>query len=539
MRFFRLLRRLRGHEGMSLVMAVGVLGVLSVSGSSVVYYTSSSVRTAQFSKQNASAYDLAEAGINEMVSILNNSPQNNAFNEYLLGKNPDGTLTKTVHTYDTGTVTWWGTLDKTLGTTATWSLTSVGAIKNATGAAGDVTRTITAKVPVYPVATQELTNPAWNYIFSWGTGRTCDMTIDNTVSVKTRLYVAGNLCLSNQGNVAGDATNPGDVSLVVQGNLTMHSNQNYVGQSGSPLGSAQIGQGCKYNGASAFRNPCKSGAQTPGDNIWALNAAGWPSTPGDVGNTPPALTRPAADFDNWYLNASPGPFFPCQSSGGTPPTWDNNQNTASPSVATMDRSVSGSFNLTPTSSYKCETAAGKILWNATTTDSPTYGPARTLTINGTMFIDGNARIEPPSGNVTYQYNGQATLYLRGTFVIKNTNLCGSVSGSSCDFSSWNPNTEMLTIVADGDGTGVTAQNDLPANTSIELKNASFQGALYASHNLQLDTTSRADGPMVAKEVVLGQSIATDSFTTIQTVPAGMPGTPLVVAQPDKPQLYSG
>jgi hypothetical protein len=39
--------------------------------------------------------------------------------------------------------------------------------------------------------------------------------------------------------------------------------------------------------------------------------------------------------------------------------------------------------------------------------------------------------------------------------------------------------------------------------------------------------------------VLGQSIDTDDFPMIVTVPSGMPGNPAVYAQPNPPQLYSG
>jgi hypothetical protein len=56
-----------------------------------------------------------------------------------------------------------------------------------------VTRTLTAKVPVIPTYTQPLNNPAWNFIYSRGTGQTCDMTIANSVLVQSPLYVAGNL----------------------------------------------------------------------------------------------------------------------------------------------------------------------------------------------------------------------------------------------------------------------------------------------------------------------------------------------------------
>src|SRR5687768_13028280 len=158
----RLRRFLRRQDGMTLVMAVGILGVLTLTGGTLVYYSSTNLRSAEFSTENASAYDLAEAGINEMMAVLS-KPQNNSLNKYLLGYEDGGTVEKTVHDYSGGTLTWWGILDEPA---ATWTLNSVGTIKNPTGAAGEITRTLSAKVPVTPVVSQPLNNPAWNYVYS-------------------------------------------------------------------------------------------------------------------------------------------------------------------------------------------------------------------------------------------------------------------------------------------------------------------------------------------------------------------------------------
>ena len=164
-------------------MAVGILGMLTLTGTTLIYYTNTNARSAEYSGRNASAYDLAEAGINEMMAVLS-KPENNALMPDL--------LPSTTHTYTNGRVTWSGTLDQLA---QTWSLTSTGRIKNPTGNANDVLRTLTAKVPVTPTLTQPLNNPAWNYIYSTKTGSPCDMTIANNVSGSSRLYVEGNLCL--------------------------------------------------------------------------------------------------------------------------------------------------------------------------------------------------------------------------------------------------------------------------------------------------------------------------------------------------------
>ena len=96
-------RLLRRQDGITLVMAVGILGVLTMSGATVVYFSNTNARTAEHSTAYTSSYHLAEAGINEMMAILSR-PENNALNKYLLGYQADGSVTHTVHEYDLGTV---------------------------------------------------------------------------------------------------------------------------------------------------------------------------------------------------------------------------------------------------------------------------------------------------------------------------------------------------------------------------------------------------------------------------------------------------
>ena len=185
-------------------MAVGILGVLTVSGTTLIYYSSTNARSVSYSSTNSKAYDLAEAGINEMMAILS-KPQNNALKTNL--------LPSTTSTYSDGTVTWSGTLNEA---TQTWSLTSTGTIANPTGAtASNVRRTLTAQVPVTPSFAQPLNNPAWNYVFATRTGDPsgCDLTLNNNVSGGSRLYISGNLCLNNNVSVT---SNP----LVVKGKLS-------------------------------------------------------------------------------------------------------------------------------------------------------------------------------------------------------------------------------------------------------------------------------------------------------------------------------
>jgi hypothetical protein len=497
----RLRRLLRRQDGITLVMAVGILGMLSLTGATLVYYSSTNARSVEYSVRNASAYDLAEAGIDEMMAILS-KPTNNAL--------MPGLLPETTHDYDNGTVTWSGTLNQL---TQTWSLTSTGRIDNPTSASSsDVTRTLTAKVPVTPTLTQPLNNPAWNYIYATGTGQPCDMTISNNVSGSSRLYVEGNLCLLN--NVAINQT-----SLLVKGNLDL-SNNAEVGASTSMSTRVEtyVGGNCRYGGGS-WATPCTGNQDTR--RIYSKKDG--PSYVVGVSNSVPVIAAPSADVSAWYANSIPGPALDCSSANGarsgTPPTWDND--------GVRNNSVP-IFELTPASSYTCRvgpanTPSGELSWNATT---------KVLTVYGTMFIDGSIKLTNGQLN---SYNGQATLYLSGTVSMNNnTKLCGGVSGSSCDFSAWNPNTEMLTFVTGGSGGLAGTGNGILIDNGGQ-----FQGGLFSQYAVRFANNSRSDGPIVGSTMIFDNNVQNDQFPTITTVPVGMPGNPAVYAQPNPPQLYSG
>jgi hypothetical protein len=503
-------RLLRRQDGITLVMAVGILGVLTVSGTTLIYYSSTNARSVSYSTANASAYDLAESGINEMMSILS-KPDNNALNKYLLGEQTNGTVTHTTHTYQGGTVEWYGTLAQSVTGSSTWSLTSIGKVANPTGASvSQVTRTLTAKVPVVPTYTQPLNNPAWNFIYSRGTGQTCDMTIQQSVVVQSPLYVAGNLCLTNTASVTSGP-------LVVQGSLTMSQSANFAGTSTTPLNQLNVRNGCKWKN-NALHNPCQQGAGASGfDNVWATL----------IGNNPPVSPAPTADFDAWYLNSNPGPYYPCLTTTGTPPLFDNDQGSAAaPSAAKRNNSLPTVQDLTPSTSYTCKSSNGELSWNAST---------KVLTANGTIFIDGSAQIQNGAVNT---YTGSATIYISGTLLIKNSSMCQAVANGQCTTSGWNPAQRMLVFVVNGNGSGGAPQSQVSGGDSVQLVSAYAQGALYATNAIDLGTTSQFDGPLDGSTVLLGQSTSS-FFPGFTFVPAGMPGNPEVYAQPQPPQLYAG
>jgi Tfp pilus assembly protein PilX len=480
----------RCQRGFVLPLTLGISTVLAIVGTTAITYTTSGARTASRSTADQKAYALAEAGVNDALAVLS-LPSNNALDPYLL---PSTTVA-----YDGGTVTYSGTLDQSSGT---WTISATGLMRNPTGPnTSPVRRTLGVNVAIDPSYSQPLNNMAWNYIWAKATGSTCDMTIGQSVNVATPLYVEGNLCLQNSATISSGP-------LVVKGSLTMTQKANGVGQPSAAVNEAHIGGACQYwNKAANY--PCKGSP----DNVYART----------LDQNVPALTPPTADWTKWYLNADPGPYYPCVEKSGTPPVFDNDQTSASaPNASTRNNSVLTVFDLTPALSYSCKTAAGELSWNAL---------SDVLTVKGTVYIDGSVVVD---NGGTDTYDGQGSLYVSGTVLIKNTKLCAVADGSgNCSMAGWDPNSRLLVLVADGHG-GQAAAND-----SIQLVSATFQGALYATSAIENDTTSSVIGPMIGSTVILGQSVTT-SFPAIRIVPTGMPALQnTIYAQPRAPTGYTG
>jgi hypothetical protein len=489
---------------MALIMAIGIMAVLGTAGATSMYYATAGARTSDYSKTKSGTFSLAESGIASVMSVLNN-PTTNALDPDALCATGQHTPCSQTTTYANGTtVTWSGVLNRS---TAVWDVTSIGSARNSSASPSKVTQRLTAKVSVTPTNTQPLNNPSWNYMFATRTGNTCDETLNNNVGGGSRMYVAGNLCIGNNANLAPSA-------LVVLGDLTLNNNASVGAATNmSTRVEGYVGGRCQYGGG-AWATPC-SGNQDA-NHIYSKKNP--PSYVVGVNNSPTLLSVPTTDFPGWYENAIPGPSQSCTTSSGTPPVFDNN-------YPTRDNSVVTSFDLTPVSSYTCRVGpsgspSGELSWNAAT---------NVLTVSGTIFIDGSAKVSSSLA----QYNGQAALYLSGTFLVTGK-LCGGISGGTCDFASWNPNTEMLTIVTNSTG------GQVPAGDGVQLSNnAGFQGALYSTGAIDMGNNAATDGPMVGTEIILSNNVTTSAFGTITTVPVGQPGNPEVYAQPNPPQMFSG
>jgi hypothetical protein len=569
-----MISRLKQQTGTALVMSVGVLAVLTVSGTTLVAYTTSNSRLSSYSKENELAFSLAEAGLNTAMAVLAN-PDNDPLKQETL---PSSEATASTATYERGTAKWYGTFS---AGDQMWTVTAIGLQDNPTGhRAAQVRRKLTAKVPVVPTNTQANANPIWNYIYARATGSPCDVTLSNNLSGQSRFYVAGNLCLNPNVSITSEYLN-------VQGNLDLMNNAN-VGTTSARV-KTYVGGDCRYGVGSWTTAPQHCSGDQDSRRIYSTLDGGGVG----VNRPAPIVTEPTANFGQWYEDAAPGPALPCTSSSGTPPTWDNDYPNKNNNM--------GTFELTPASSYSCRfgpgawttlasalnatqttitvssaagfpskpfririddeymsvtggfgtttwtvtravngstaashvtsqtvtwddsDAVGMLIWNATT---------KTLTVKGTMYIDGSASI---TNGFVNMYNGHSTLYLSGVFYINNgSKLCGGVSGNDCAFADWDPNYELLTIITDGVG-GVAGSG----NGVLIDNNAQYQGGLFATYDVEFINNARSDGPIVGRTVKLANNVQNDQFPTVTTVPSGMPGTSTVRAYPRPPQMFAG
>ena len=596
------LERLGEERGIALVMALGILVVCGIMVTTVIAYSSSGQRTSSFSKARLTAFDAADAGMNNAFAVLN-LPTNNALDPSILPPchtaNPDTSTpaatnptwmtsssnltsqsTWNTNVYGNGTTYWCGDLDR-YG--AQWFLRSLGSVRNPTAQSpGNATRTLTSKVTIQPTLTQPKNNPVWDYLYAGHTGSACDQTLNNNISGSSRMYVAGNLCLSPNVNLAQS-------KVIVGGNLDLGNNSSVgANTSLSTRVETQVGNNCRYGSNSPPWVACTGNQDA--NHIFSKLADG---TTIGVNHVPEVIAPPAADFVTWYQNSIPGPAQSCTTASGTTPTFDTN-------YPSRDNNVSSIFDLTPASSYTCRvgpgaattlgsainatqttitvssasgfpssgnyrirvddeemtvtggqgtttwtvtrgangtTAAshvisqtvnwddaatsGEISWNATT---------KTLSLTGTIFIDGSAKISDSAVNT---YNGHATLYLSGTFYA-NGSLCAVSSGSNCNFLGWNPDFDMLMIVANGNGGQVN-----PGDSIQIANNFSYQGGLYAINAVEFGNNVNVDGPIVGSQIVLSNNLTTNAFPAITVVPAGMPSNKDVYAQPNPPQSFSG
>jgi Tfp pilus assembly protein PilX len=518
MKRLRAIRPLADERGQSLVLALLVLTFLAISLGVLMFFTAGNQRNANYQKSAQVATSLAEAGVNNAVSVLAN-PANGCCLEQttstVLPTSEAAAITagdtKTgASAYQPGTtVTWWGSLNTNAtynGTTGNvvWTLYGKATVPNPTGpSASPVVKLMSAQVLVNAPVPTNYQVGVWNTVYSpFGPTTGCDTSFGQGVTVTIPVYVGGNLCMGNNASI----TRP----VYVGGYLFFSNKQASIGANNSRINSAHVGGYCQVQNSGTQVNPCKSESTNPSTNIW-------------VTGSPANLTGPASDFagiaapqicwdgsqsactnnppGGWYSFASPGPMHPC----GAVIPFDNGDGIMN------DTYQATPFNLTPSTSYSCQTGQGQLSWDATN---------RVLTVVGTIFFDGSVTMTT-SGNTPITYTGtgsggactnagdcQAVIYASGDISIDSEKVCAVLSGNNCDWNNWDPNKKMLIFASNG-----------PNGITVGPSQTSFQGGLYATNTVATGQSAVTEGPLVSgtKTVVLGQQFG-GTFPPITILP---------------------
>jgi Tfp pilus assembly protein PilX len=507
-----LTRDLRDERGQSLVIALLVMTFLAIALGTVMFFSAGNQRNANYQKAAQVATSLAEAGVNNAVSVLSN-PSNSCCLEVAPGSTgavlPGSFATANPSTYNGNTVKWWGTLDTnapwngTANGNAVWTVYGQASVPNPTGpSAAAIVKRVSAQVHVNAPLPASFNVGVWNTVYSpFGPSVGCDTSIGQGITIAVPVYVGGNLCMGQNAVISKP--------VYVGGFLSFQNKQGSIGSNNATINSAHVGGYCQVSSGGQV-NPCKSEpvqGNQPNTNIWVTGAPNnLTGVASDfVGITAPQIcwngTQGAAACGSntpaggWYTFATPGPLHPCPAgSTGAYPTFDTD-------TVWNDTLQATPFNLTPAASYTCKIPGqGELSWDATN---------RVLTVAGTIFFDGSVTMTT-SGNAPITYKGwgsngactqigdcQSVIYASGDISIVSERLCAvlNAQASDCAWNSWDPNKKMIIFASNGP-TGVTVG---PSQTS-------FQGGLYATNTVATGQGAVTEGPLVSgtKTVVLGQ-----------------------------------
>ncbi len=194
-------RVLANERGIALVMALGLLTVLTIMGTGVAYYATTNLTATSSHRAEASAYDLAEAGVNDALATLANQLNTDGSVKTGAKKPTDPSLLATPTTVNyaalKGSVTYSGTLDTTKWV---WRIVSTGRVKSGLTYQRS---TLTKSVKVLGI-NNGADGSSWSRFYDNDTDGTC-LTIDGATFV-TNVATKGNLCIQNGGGIAGANT---------------------------------------------------------------------------------------------------------------------------------------------------------------------------------------------------------------------------------------------------------------------------------------------------------------------------------------------
>ena len=177
------LKRFLGREdGIGLIMALGVMFVVSISSAAAVSYTSTSSRQSSVDQNRQEAFSLAEAGLTHALSVLANSADPRTGADF----SSSAPITMEAGTYSYTAVR----------SGPVWTLTGIGTLPNPSGGAPLAKRLIRT-VQIQGIANVPIP-PEWDRIFA-GDPKKCAKVKD--VTVEGPFEVNGDLCLDKNAKI--------------------------------------------------------------------------------------------------------------------------------------------------------------------------------------------------------------------------------------------------------------------------------------------------------------------------------------------------
>jgi Tfp pilus assembly protein PilX len=521
-------RLVQEESGIALVLALGILVVLAIVVTAGVTYTTSNTRASGKSTARIQARQYAETALNQGMSILTQqiATNGNPTAANILGcagasgVTTDATApsncsspspkricfvkgsTCTAGAADTAELYGYfsGTNAQTfLGRTipaATWLLVGKGYSYDPSLSA------VTSRTAFATVKISSVTNGAvaamWNHIFLTAplVPNVCQTDFaGNNLVIDVPLYVVGNLCLSGNNNFIKEVGQP--IDLEVGGKLVLSGPNTQVGTSSTvPITSGVVVGGCTTVSVASSTTACN-----------ATNFRYYVGTT-DTFNSQAAPVETGTDIQSDYATFDPGPMHACKA--GTSPA--GLASTAFDTDTTYNSSAA-TFELTPAFSYDCQstsgTSVGRLKWDNT---------AKTLTIAGSIFVDGNMTISQSA-----TYTGTAVIEASGSITISgnSTTLCATYPCNTA-LNAWqgsSGNNSMLTLAAlKSTGTSFT-MND---NTQI------FQGSLWtqpATTVAVLGNSCVIEGPISIGTMSNQNNVDLKPLPIIKNMPVGAPLPP--------------
>ncbi len=496
------------ERGQTLVMALVVMLVLSISAATAAKLITSHQSASTNERQGAQAFSGGEAGLD----LAANQVQSIDSDGMVL---PGGPARQGTSSVGGNTVNW--TAAK-VGPSQ-WTLKSTTTSPN-----GRVVRSLQEEMQAS--VTSGTPSKIWGYGFVMGgaapttaSNESVACKVNNlpptttflggSSSVTVPVWIEGDVCIKAGGNPAignpagCNFTTVPTCAIPVHIGGTLYAEQQTCAIGAGSQSSCKSDTGRPNPVLSAFIKVCVNSITVPCDSASSGVYAGT-FTPTEPTPTPKKEVLDNPTELGFYQGASPGPNNPCTTGSVPSNFFDNN--------TTMDTSK-GSVNfltLLGNSAFDCKTASGELKWAPGTAGAPGV-----LLVKGTIFIDASLVMNKNSDAIRWDPASNGSIYTNGTFTLSNNaSVCATVSctpGSD----GWDPTLgPFVYLSAYNNGSSTTDGFTLS-------QNAVFEGEGYTNGGFSMDTTSTFAGSIFAD---YGDVTGNGFFAVSGTPPDGSLGS---------------